>query len=65
MESKARLIKPDKVEEKTAAEKLSDFIAKNRKVFLIIVAVICLALAGVGIYALVSKIGRASCRERV
>ncbi|MCE1158042.1 hypothetical protein SDC9_12152 [bioreactor metagenome] len=55
MESKARLIKPDKVEEKTAAEKLSDFIAKNRKVFLIIVAVICLALAGVGIYALVSN----------
>ena len=54
MESKARLIKPDKVEEKTAAEKLSDFIAKNRKVFLIIVAAICPAPPGVGVYALVS-----------
>lgn len=55
MESKARLIRPDKVEEKTAAEKLSDFITKNRKIFLAIVAILCLALAGVGIYTIVSN----------
>jgi tetratricopeptide (TPR) repeat protein len=55
VESKARLIKPDKVEEKTTAEKLSDFITKNRKIFLAIVAVLCLALVGVGVYTLVSS----------
>lgn len=55
MESKARLIKPDKVEEKTAAEKLSDFITKNKKVFVGIVVILCLALVGVGIYTLVSS----------
>jgi len=55
VESKARLIKPDKVEEKTAAEKLSDFITKNRKIFLAIIAVLCLALVGVGLYTIISS----------
>jgi len=55
VESKARLIKPDKVEEKTVAEKLSDFITKNKKVFLSILVVLCLALVGVGIYTFTSS----------
>ncbi len=55
MESKARLIKPDKVEEKTAAEKLSDFIAKNRIVFLSIIIALVVVLAGVGIYTFASS----------
>ena len=55
MESKARIIRPDKEEEKTFTQKLSDFIGKHRVVFISIGAAIVAVLLTAGIYTWVSS----------
>lgn len=55
METKAKIIRPDKQEEKNFVQKISDFISKNRVVFLSIVGAIVGVVVIVGVYSLVSN----------
>lgn len=55
MESKDTIIKPDTEEKKTFVQKLSEFITKNKVVFLSIVGVLVGILAIFGVYTLISS----------
>ena len=55
METKAKIIRPDKEEEKNFVQKLSEFISKYRVIFLSAAGAVLGILVIVGIYTLVSS----------
>lgn len=55
METKAKIIRPDKEEEKNLVQKISDFISKKRVFFLSLAGAILGILVIVGIYTIVSN----------
>lgn len=54
-ERKAKIVKPAKEEEKTFAQKLSDFIVKNKTIFIAVIAVVLITLLGVAGYEVISN----------
>lgn len=55
METKAKIIRPDKEEEKNFVQKISDFISKNRVVFISVVGAILGIIIIAGAYSIVSN----------
>lgn len=55
MESKAKIIRPDKEEEKSFSEKFSDLLSKHRVAFISVGATILIVLLAVGIFTIVSN----------
>jgi len=55
VEGKQKVIVPDKVEEKSAVDKLSDFIGKHKPLFIAVAGVIAAALLFIGVFSIVSN----------